>query len=62
MDTGRDELLIYDDMLKSEGIETILDLYVGLPHTFWSLWKDLSQSKQWEKDTLDGFAWLLSKD
>ena len=59
MDPVRDELLIYDDMLKNEGVETRVDLYVGLPHTFWGPFKDLPQSKEWEQDTLDGFAWLL---
>ena len=34
IDTGRDELLMYDDMLKSEGIKTRLDLYPGLATLF----------------------------
>ena len=62
MDTARDELLIYDDMLKSEGVETKVDVYVGLPHTFWSLRKELPQAQKWEEDTLEGFAWLLKED
>lgn len=61
MDTGRDELLIYDDMLKHEGVKTRLDLYPGLPHVFWGLYKELPQSKQWEEDTIKGFAWLLER-
>ena len=59
MDLARDELLIFDDMLKSEGVTTRLDLYPGLPHCFFYSFKELPQSKQWEKDTMDGFAWLL---
>ena len=59
MDLARDELLIFDDMLKSEEVPTRLDLYPGLPHCFFYSFKELPQSKQWEKDTMDGFAWLL---
>jgi acetyl esterase/lipase len=59
MEGSRDEELIYDDMMKNEGIPTRLDLYPGLPHVFWHSFKDLPESKGWEKDTLDGFAWLL---
>ena len=60
MDAPRDEALIFNDMLKSEGVPTRLTLYPGLPHCFWGSFKELPQSKQWETDTMDGFAWLLS--
>lgn len=59
MDPPRDESLVFDDMLKAEGIATRLDLYAGVPHFFFYMFKDLPQSKGWEKDTLDGFTWLL---
>ena len=59
MDTGRDNLLIFDDMLKNEGVETRLDLYPGLPHVFWGSYRQLPQAKKWEEDTMNGFAWLL---
>ena len=61
-DAGRDGLLVFDDMLKNEGVPTRLDLYRGLPHCFWHSFKQLPESKKWEQDTLDGFAWLLSRD
>jgi acetyl esterase/lipase len=61
MDTGRDELLIYDDMLKGEGVETKVDLWPGLPHVFWGLFKQLPQAQRWKEDTLNGFAWLLGE-
>lgn len=61
-DTARDELLIYNDLLRIDGVETRLDVYPGLPHCFWQPFKDLPQSEQWELDTLNGFAWLLRRE
>jgi acetyl esterase/lipase len=62
IDTARDESLIFDDMLKSQGTPTRLDLYPGVPHFFFYTFKDLPQSKQWEEDTMAGFEWLLSPE
>ena len=62
MDTGRDELLTYDDMLKNEGVETSVDLYPGLPYVFWGAFKNLPQSKKWEEAKMKRFAWLLGQD
>ena len=59
MDAARDEMLIFDDMLKNEGVPTRLEFYAGLPHCFWYPFKELPQSEKWEEKTLDGFAWLL---
>lgn len=58
-DVSRDEGLILDDMLKNEGIETRVDLYKGLPHCFWIALPHIPEFKKWEKDTIDGFRWLL---
>jgi acetyl esterase/lipase len=60
-DTGRDELLIYDDMLKNEGVDRRLDIYPGLPHAFWHTFKKLPEAKKWEEDTMEGFRWLLGR-
>jgi acetyl esterase/lipase len=61
VDGGRDELLVFDDILKNEGVPTRLDLYPGLPHAFWRRFTQLPESKRWEEDTLNGFAWLLNR-
>ncbi|EME84685.1 uncharacterized protein MYCFIDRAFT_135233 [Pseudocercospora fijiensis CIRAD86] len=58
-DVSRDEGLILDDMLKKEGTETRLDLYKGLPHCFWIALPHVPEFKKWEKNTIDGFGWLL---
>ena len=59
MEASRDEVLIFDDMLKGEGVETRVDLYEGLPHCFWHASKALPQARRWERDTTEGFGWLL---
>lgn len=58
-DVNRDEGLIFDDILKSQGGQSRVGLYVGLPHCFWLALTHLPEFKQWKKDTLDGFEWLL---
>jgi acetyl esterase/lipase len=60
MEPSRDEVLIFDDMLKGEGIPTRLDMYPGLPHAFWLSYPSLAQAKQVQKDIMAGFAWLLA--
>ena len=60
MEPSRDEVLIFDDMLKGEGIPTRLDMYRGLPHAFWLSYPGLPQAKQVQKDIMGGFAWLLA--
>jgi len=59
----RDEALIYEKVLNDEfGVETRLDVYVGLPHIFWSYFPTLTLSKKFAVDTLNGIAWLLGKE
>lgn len=61
-DPGRDEALIFDDILKKDGkTETRLDIYAGLPHCFWLALRHLPESNRWEKETLEGFRWLLRR-
>lgn len=59
IDTSRDENLIFEDMLKKEGVPTRLEFYPGLPHTFWTLFPGLRQAGRWREDTLRGFQWLV---
>lgn len=58
-DTNRDEGLIWGDMLTRDGVETRLDLYIGLPHCFWLSLSHLPEFRRWKEDTIEGFRWLL---
>lgn len=60
MEPSRDEVLIFDDMLKGEGVPTRLDMYAGLPHAFWLSFQSLPQAKQVQEDIMAGFEWLLA--
>lgn len=60
-EVSRDEVLILHDIMKKAGTATKLHLYVGLPHTFWGLLKELPQSKTWMNDTMQGFEWLMRR-
>ncbi|KAF7192446.1 AB hydrolase superfamily protein B1A11.02 [Pseudocercospora fuligena] len=60
LDPLRDEALLYDRVLREEnGIKTKVDVYDGHGHMFWTNWPTLERSKEFVKDTLEGFKWLL---
>jgi len=61
MDPLRDEALIYEDLLKEEGVKTLVDLYPGLPHAFWSWWPEAKFTKSFRKDCEKGMKWLLEQ-
>lgn len=60
MDPLRDEALIYEEILREEyGTKTLVDLYPGLPHGFWSWWTEAEFSKKFQEDCVKGLKWLL---
>ena len=62
MDPLRDEALIYEEILREEnGIKTLVDLYPGLPHNFWSWWVEAGFSKKLYGDCVKGMKWLLEQ-
>jgi acetyl esterase/lipase len=63
MDPLRDEGLLYGRLLNEEGnVETKVDIYSGFGHMFWTNYPRMEQSKQYFRDTIRGFQWLLQKD
>ena len=49
VDTARDENLIFQDMLQKEHVPTRMELYAGLPHTFWTVMYERLQ-RSWHCD------------
>jgi acetyl esterase/lipase len=60
LDPLRDDGLIYEQVLREEhGTPTKLDLFSGLPHGFWFVWKTTTFTTWWEDKTQEGWEWLL---
>lgn len=61
MDILRDDSFIYRDILVNNGVETKIDVYPGMPHVFWNVFRpgSVKQSDIWANDTREGFKWLL---
>ncbi|CAI7594466.1 unnamed protein product [Penicillium bialowiezense] len=62
MDTLRDDGLIYEKLLRDEGVATRLVVYPGMPHGHWGLWPNHSLSKVAHIDTIYGIGWLLGNE
>lgn len=62
MDVNRDEDLIYEEVLRENGVSTKSNLYPGMPHIFWGTFPMLTQGKQANVDFVNGVKWLLKKD
>jgi len=54
--------LIYEDILREEcGIKTLVDVYPGLPHGFWSWFPKAGFSIAYYEDCMKGMTWLLEQ-
>ena len=44
MDMLRDNSLMFEDILKTNGVATSLDIYPGAPHIFWDVLRNIKQA------------------
>ncbi|KAF2170150.1 hypothetical protein M409DRAFT_35989 [Zasmidium cellare ATCC 36951] len=60
-DPLRDEALVYDRVLREEGVKTRVEVYPGVPHGFWSLFPQMKASQKFMDDSVKAFKWLLEQ-
>ncbi|GJJ13703.1 hypothetical protein Clacol_007959 [Clathrus columnatus] len=61
LDLLRDEAFLYERLLRDAGVPTKLDVYPGVPHGFYVVFKELTATKKQEKDFATGLDWLLGR-
>jgi acetyl esterase/lipase len=57
----RDEALIYEHVLREQGVPTKLDMYVGLPHCTQDFFPMHSSSAKAVTDLKVAVQWILQK-
>lgn len=63
LDTWRDSAILYKYLVEKDGGTLKLDIYPGLPHTFWAFYPELlSLCEKWAQDLVSGVRWLLERD
>ncbi|KAJ7311724.1 Alpha/Beta hydrolase protein [Mycena albidolilacea] len=60
LDPMRDEGLLYERLLREQGILTRLDIYPGVPHGFSSMLPEMMATKKWNADLREGLKWVLA--
>ena len=59
LDTWRDSAILYKHLLEKAGGAVKLDIYPGLPHTFWAFYPQVSAASKWAHELVSGTKWLL---
>ena len=58
-DLRRDYALLYEGILRGEGVAIRVDLPPGLPHALWSFFPGAKFSVDWREKTKAGLKWLV---
>ncbi|KAJ6506873.1 Alpha/Beta hydrolase protein [Mycena sanguinolenta] len=61
LDPLRDEGLLYERLLREQGVPTRLDIYPGVPHGFHVSAPTMTAAKKWEADMRAGLKWILAQ-
>lgn len=62
MDPLRDDGLIYERVLRQNGVPTKISVYPGVPHGHFSSLPFLKISQRANADVIENFGWLLGKE
>ncbi|CZR62780.1 related to Putative sterigmatocystin biosynthesis lipase/esterase STCI [Phialocephala subalpina] len=58
-DMGRDFALVYEEVLRGEGVMTKVDVFPGLPHGFWGFFPKSDFARDFWTRSEEAFVWLL---
>jgi len=60
-DPLRDEAILYEKLLRGEGIKTRITVYPGVPHHFHYFFPQITQSLKFVEESKYGLRWLLNE-
>jgi acetyl esterase/lipase len=61
VDPWRDSAILYANLLRQAACQTKIEVYPGVPHCWWAVYPQLSITKKWASDTVEGVRWLLKQ-